>query len=413
MMVNLLDTLTDPEPFIKYPHVDEEATKINNLLASHGIKLESYTQSQAIIQYNATIPVTANINKLMKLEPNMRVALNCDSVQINIKGNQLHVQKPCNRNNLYLSYMYTPEFIEAEELTLIMGVDIDGNRIYTNLSKQPHMLVAGTTGSGKSMFLHQCIISLLMKDKDIELYAIDTKQVEFNAYKAIPNFHYITDEVNAVQTLARLVDVMEGRYKTFADKGYRDITHARQSGLDIKPIVCVIDEFADLIMRPEYSKTIESYVVRLAQKSRAAGIHLIIATQRPTTDVITGLIKANIPSRVCLHVDSAMNSRIIIDAKGGENLIGYGDMLFKSNGSFEPIRLQSCYISPTEMQMIGNNIAEVNNEFKPVQPTQQTNPQESSPRIIHIDYDAFENEIMRKRRAANKKKSWIDKLFNR
>ena len=417
MVVNLLNTLTESETFIKYPHVDEEAAKINNLLAAHGIKLESYTQSPAIIQYNATIPVTANINKLMKLEPNMKVALNCDSVQINIKGNQLHIQKPCNRNNLYLSFMYTAQFISAKGLTLIMGQDIEGNRIYTDLAKQPHMLVAGTTGSGKSMFLHQAIISLLMKDADIEIYAIDAKQVEFNAYKGIRNFHYITDEAEAVQTLKRLVDIMEGRYKTFSEKGYRDITQAQQSGLNIKPIVCVIDEFADLIMRPEYSKLIESYVVRLAQKSRAAGIHLIIATQRPTADVITGLIKANIPSRVCLHVNSAMESRIVMDAKGGENLIGHGDMLYKSNGSFEPIRLQSCYISPDEMRMIGIEIAKYCKKPEPVKTTAQ-NQTVSQPaqlgKMRFEECDLYENEIINKRRERyNRETSWIDRLFHK
>jgi S-DNA-T family DNA segregation ATPase FtsK/SpoIIIE len=297
-----------------------------------------------------------------------------------------------------------------------MGTDIEGNHIYTDLAKQPHMLVAGTTGSGKSMFLHQAIISLLMKNADIEIYAIDAKQVEFNAYKAIKNFHYITDEVEAVQTLKRLVDIMEGRYKTFSEKGYRDITQAQQSGLNIKPIVCVIDEFADLIMRPEYSKLIESYIVRLAQKSRAAGIHLIIATQRPTADVITGLIKANIPSRVCLHVNSAMESRIVMDAKGGELLIGNGDMLYKSNGSFEPIRLQSCYISADEMRMIGNEIAMYSKQTEPSKAQTISNPTTAStPTTSDIEEsNPYDNEIIKKRRNQyNKKSSWIDRFFNR
>ncbi len=164
-------------------------------------------------------------------------------------------------------------------------------------------------------------------------------------------------------------------------------------------------------MRPECTKAIETCVVKLAQKSGAAGIHLIIATRRPTDDVLTGLIKANISSRVCFHVNSAMESRIVLDARGGEDLIGSGDMLYKSNGSFEPIRLQTCYISPTEMQRIGDEIAKHYKKPEPVKPAQPTPSQESSPRIIHIDYSAFENEIMRKRRAANKKKSWFDRLF--
>ncbi len=413
MIVNLSNVLSNSYPFITYPHIDEERQKIDELLEPHGIQLESYNQGGAIIQYNATMPVSTDTNKLMKLEPNLRIALNCDSVYMQTKGNQLQILKPCNQNTIALRDFYNAQFLSAEGLKLIMGSDIEGNNIYTDLAKQPHILVAGTTGSGKSMFLHQCIISLLMKDKDMELYAIDTKQVEFNAYKAIPNFHYIIDEAGALQTLVRLVEIMEGRYKTFAAKGYRDITHARQSGLDIKPIVCVIDEFADLILRPEYTKPIEFCVVKLAQKSRAAGIHLIIATQRPTADVLTGLIKANIPSRVCFHVNSAMESRIVLDAKGGEDLIGSGDMLYKSNGSFEPIRLQSCYISPAEMQRIGNEIAKHSRQPEPIKPVRETPPQESSPRIIHIDYSAFENEIMRKRRAANKKKSWFDSALHK
>ena len=336
-------------------HTDIQA--LNNILIQYGISIDNVTEGARIIQYKATLTPSVNVNKLLKLEPNIRIALNNDNVFVSVKGNQFIIQKPGATSTIVLREFYTKTFINSDGLKLIMGVDIDGHHIYTDLAKQPHMLIAGTTGSGKSMFLHQVIASLLMKNPGIELYAVDTKQVEFNAYSRISNFHYITDEVEAVKMLKQLVDTMEARYRTFAAKGYRDITQARQSGLCIEPIVCIIDEFADLIMKPQHSKIIEEYVVRLAQKSRAAGIHLVIATQRPTADVITGLIKANIPSRVCLHVNSAMESRIVMDIKGGENLLGYGDLLYRSNGSFEPIRLQSCFISPYEMQGIGNLIA--------------------------------------------------------
>ena len=237
---------------------------------------------------------------------------------------------------------------------------------------------------------------------------MDTKQVEFNTYSRIPNFNYITDELKAVTTLKQLVDIMESRYKTFSDRGYRDITHARQSGYDIEPIVCIIDEFADLIMKQEHSKIIEEYVVKLAQKSRAAGIHLVIATQRPTADVITGLIKANIPSRVCLHVNSAMESRIVMDAKGGENLLGYGDMLYKSNGSFEPIRLQSCFISPNEMQAIGKLL-----EAKPQTTTSNSTPTNTTTGSFHKPSPDFskmdQNEATLKKEES--KKPWYKSLF--
>lgn len=396
-----------------YPYINQESAAINNLLISYGLTIDNVIQGASVIQYKATMHPSVNVNKLMKLESNIRIALNCDNAQVIIKGNQFIVQKPCTRTNVVLKEFYNNTFLNADGLKLILGTDIEGHHIYTDLAKQPHMLVAGTTGSGKSMFLHQCIISLLMKNPTIELYAIDSKQVEFNAYSSIPNFHNITDEASAAQTLKRLVDIMEGRYKTFSDKGYRDITDANRNGLNIKPIVCIIDEFADLMMKSELTKAIESYVVRLAQKSRAAGIHLIIATQRPTSDVITGLIKANIPSRVCLHVNSAMESRIVMDMKGGEYLFGHGDMYFKGNGSNEPIRLQSCFISSAEMQMIGNAIAKYNTKSEPIK-THTASQEYTQSKSRFAEYDVYENEIIRKRKERyHRETSWIDRLFNR
>lgn len=355
MLVNLNPVLASSHPKVQYQNIHTDKAALNNLLIAHGLEIDNVIQGASIIQYRATMKPETNVKKILRQESNFRIALNCDNIQIITKGNQLIFQKPCDKSIIVLREFYRKSFLDADGLKLIMGTDIENHHIYTDLAKQPHMLVAGTTGSGKSMFLHQCIISLLMKNPNIELYGIDSKQVEFKAYNDIENFHYITEIPDAVHTLKRLCDIMDGRYKTFSQKGFRDITHAKQSGLTIEPIVCIIDEFADLMMQPGYSKTIESYVVRLAQKSRAAGIHLIIATQRPTSDVITGLIKANIPSRVCLKVTSAMESRIILDAKGGEFLTGYGDLLYKANGSYEAIRLQSCYISPDEMKAIGQS----------------------------------------------------------
>lgn len=362
--MNFHNVLADTKERTHYSGKQADIQILNKYLIQFGIRIDNVIESARLIQYKATLTPYVNVNKLLKLEPNIRIALNDDNSTVSVNGNQFIVQKPGATSTIVLREFYNNNFLNAEGLKLIMGVDINGNHIYTDLAKQPHMLIAGTTGSGKSMFLHQVIISLLMKYPTIKMYAVDTKQVEFKAYSRIPNFHYITDEEKAVTMLKELVNTMEARYKTFAEKGYRDISHARQSGYDIEPIICIIDEFADLIMKKEYSKVIEEYVVKLAQKSRAAGIHLVIATQRPTADVITGLIKANIPSRVCLHVNSAMESRIVMDAKGGETLLGNGDMFFKSNGSFDPIRLQSCYISEKEMQAIGNLLSQVADSAK-------------------------------------------------
>lgn len=349
----ILDPIKDRQ---HYSNAAQEVRAINALLAPFNLEIDDIIEGASLIQYRATLTPDVNVNKLLKLQSNLKIALNCDNVQVEIKGNQYIIQKEGAKSTVSLLEFYNSQFVESGGLKLILGVDIEGNHIYTDLAKQPHMLVAGTTGSGKSMFLHQCIISLLLKNPGTEIYAVDNKKVEFNAYADISNFHYITHEQGAVRTLDDLVEIMESRYQKFSKCGYRDITEAKANGMDIEPIVCIIDEFADLMMIKEYAAQIEKDVVRLAQKSRAAGIHLIIATQRPTANVITGLIKANIPSRVCMHVNSGMESRIIMDQKGGEYLLGKGDLYFKGNGCFEPIRLQACFVSSNEMKNVGEAI---------------------------------------------------------
>lgn len=385
-------------------HADVQA--LNDLLISFGITIDNIIEGPRLIQYKATLSPAVDLNKLLKLEPNIRIALNSNNATIAVSGNQFIIQRPGATSTIVLREFYTKTFLNVSGLKLIMGVDINGDHIYTDLAKQPHMLVAGTTGSGKSMFLHQVIISLLMKYPTIKIYAVDTKQVEFNAYKNIPNFTYVTDETQAVKTLKQLVDTMDARYKTFSQKGYRDITHAREAGYNIDPIVCVIDEFADLILRQDHSKVIEDYIVKLAQKSRAAGIHLVIATQRPTANVITGLIKANIPSRVCLHVSSAMESRIILESKGGENLLGNGDLLYKSNGSFEAIRLQSCYISPAEMQAIGNLLAATHQPHTNNSTINTASTYQSAP-----DFSKCDKKEAANNKEEQPKKPWYKSLF--
>lgn len=354
--VNVMAAL-QPIPTSKaYPYIEADAAILNQVLSSVGITIRGYIDSPRIIQYRATLPYTANINKILKLESNIKIALNCDDIMMRVTGNQLIIEKPGSSNTIVMRQFCTNKFYSDSGLQLIMGADTDNQRQFTDLAKQPHMLVAGTTGSGKSMFLHQVIISLLLRNPSLQMIAVDTKKVEFNAYEKLSNFRYISEASDAVTALQGLIDVMEQRYTIFAEKGYRDIDQAIADGYKISPIVFIVDEFADLIMHDGYSKIIEESVVRLAQKARAAGIHLVIATQRPTANVITGLIKANIPSRVCLHVNNAMESRIIMDCTGGEKLLGKGDLLYKSNGSNNPIRIQACYVSPDEMKNVANCI---------------------------------------------------------
>ena len=382
MVISLSDVLAPKAKKIPYSGIETDKAAIDNLLIQYGLKVDNISQGYSIIQYKATMQPDTNLNKLMKLENNLRIALNDDNVYITTKGNQFIIQKPCNQTLVSLADFYNIKFLYQDGLKLIMGKDIDGNNLYTDLAKQPHMLVAGTTGSGKSMFLHQCIISLLSRNPDIEIYGIDSKQVEFKAYQNIRSFHYITTANEAALTLKKLVGIMESRYELFAKYSYRDIESAIEDGKEIAPIVCIIDELADLIMS-NCGKAIEADIVRIAQKARAAGIHLILATQRPTSDVITGLIKANVPSRVCFKVASAMESRIILDSKGGETLLGKGDMLYKSNGSFEPVRIQSCFISEKEMNDIGSKIAA--SKPKRVEPTT------AEPKIVYVTEEEVRN----------------------
>ena len=257
-------------------------------------------------------------------------------------------------------------------LTIALGKDIQGNPICSDLQKLPHLLVAGTTGSGKSVTLHTMIVSLLYKSdpSDLKMLFVDPKMLELSAYDEIPHLlnPVITDMNDASAGLRWCVQQMEKRYRLMNDLGVRDIksynkllsekeSKVSQSDSDINHeklpfIVVVIDEFADMML--VVGKKVEDLIIRLAQKARAAGIHLILATQRPSVNVITGLIKANIPARAALQVTTNIDSRTIIDSMGAENLLGNGDMLFMSPGSRIPKRIHGAYVSDEEIKNIVN-----------------------------------------------------------
>lgn len=252
------------------------------------------------------------------------------------------------------------EFKKAKsKLAFAVGKDIAGNIIIGDVAKMPHMIIAGTTGSGKSVCTNSIIMSLLYRadPEEVKLILIDPKMVEFTTYNGIPHLliPVVTDPRQAAGALNWGVQEMLRRYKLFADNNVRDLggynESAAKKGLEKLPqIVIAIDEFSDLMMAA--SKEVEDSVCRLAQMARAAGMHLIIATQRPTTDVITGLIKANIPSRIALTVQSAVDSRTILDTQGAEKLLGYGDMLYYPNGMQKPLRVQGCFCSTSEVETI-------------------------------------------------------------
>ncbi|MCG8325422.1 MAG: cell division protein FtsK, partial [Thiotrichales bacterium] len=273
----------------------------------------------------------------------------------------------------------------SSKLTLGLGNDIAGNPVVANLAKMPHLLVAGTTGSGKSVALNAMILSILYKAmaRDVRMIMIDPKMLELSVYEGIPHLlaPVVTDMKEAANALRWSVAEMERRYKLMAALGVRSlagynkkIAEAEKIGqpiadplyqavneedevpvLDELPsIVVIIDELADMMMT--VGKKVEELIARLAQKARAAGIHLIVATQRPSVDVITGLIKANIPSRIAFQVSSKVDSRTILDQMGAENLLGHGDMLFMAPGNSIPERVHGAFVADHEVHNVVNNI---------------------------------------------------------
>ena len=263
------------------------------------------------------------------------------------------------------SVFESPNYINMQSpLTMALGKDIAGTAQVADLCKMPHLLIAGSTGSGKSVCVNSIIISLLFRSspEDVKLILIDPKVVELAEYNGIPHLlmPVVTEPRKAAGALGASVAEMERRYKLFAENNVRDIKSynklaAQSPVLEHLPyIAIVIDELADLMMVA--GKEVEDYICRIAQKARAAGIHLIIATQRPSVDVITGLIKANIPSRIAFAVSSQIDSRTILDAGGAEKLLGNGDMLFLPVGAAKPTRIQGTYVTDEEISAVLNFI---------------------------------------------------------
>ena len=255
----------------------------------------------------------------------------------------------------------TPEFYEQRSLLSAgIGKDIAGNCVYCDIAKMPHLLVAGTTGSGKSVCMNSIITSILYRAKpdEVKFLMIDTKQVEFSKYANIPHLlvPVVTDPRKAAGALGWAVSEMLQRYQKLSQVGVRDIEGynkyvQKHEDMESMPKICIfIDEFADLMMAAP--KEVEDSVCRLAQMARAVGMHLVIATQRPSVDVITGLIKANISSRIALTVSSQIDSRTILDAAGAEKLLGHGDMLYNPIGASKPLRVQGCFISDEEVEAL-------------------------------------------------------------
>lgn len=363
-----LDLLSKPTP--KRPGTDSQSAKSDlliNTLKSFGIdaKVIDISAGPVITRFELQPAPGVRVNRITNLADDIALALAAPRVRIEapIPGKSaIGIEIP-NRSAAMVTLreiLQSNDFQGQESnLTVALGRDISGRIMVTDLSKMPHLLIAGATGSGKSVCVNDIIISMLYKSTpaQVRLILIDPKVVELSSFAQIPHLGYpvITDAKKAAVALQGAVSEMEQRYRDFARvsvrniAGYNDVM-AKKDEPCMPQMVVIIDELADLMMVS--SNDVETAICRIAQMGRAAGIHLIVATQRPSTDVITGLIKANIPSRIAFAVSSQTDSRIILDTGGAEKLLGKGDMLFHPSGSDKPTRIQGAFVSDSEIDRV-------------------------------------------------------------
>ena len=334
-------------------------------------RVVNVTRGPAVTRYELELEQGVKLNKLTKLSDDIALALGVSAVRvapIPDKISTVGIEVP-NRQVTPVAIrdvIGSKAFIESNsKVSFAVGKDIGGNCVVGNIAKLPHMLIAGTTGSGKSVCTNSLIVSLLYKatPEEVRLIMVDPKMVELGVYNGIPHLliPVVTDPKKAAGALQWAVSEMMKRYKAFSEVGAKDLAsynnHARKEGKEALPqIVVVIDELADLMLVA--AKEVEESICRVAQMGRASGMHLVIATQRPSADVITGLMKANIPSRIAFAVASGMESRIILDTTGAEKLVGKGDMLYAPLGQGKPKRVQGCFISEEEVANVVDFIKE-------------------------------------------------------
>lgn len=398
------------EPFIK-----ENQIKLEKVLNDFDIKgkVVEIHIGPAVTEYEIIVPSGTKVSRIVGINKEIALAMAAKEVRIQapIPGkNTIGIEIP----NREISSVGFREVLEAtwqnngaNKILVALGKDIMGTSILADLSKMPHLLVAGSTGSGKSVCINTIICSILMRYKpdEVKLVLVDPKKVELTNYNGIPHLlcPVVSDPKKASVVLQKVVAEMEKRYDIFAEKevkniaGYNDlIEKERKKNPDINTarmpyIVVIIDELADLMLVA--SKEVQDSIMRITQMARAAGIHLIVATQRPSTDIITGVIKNNIPSRIAFSVSSAIDSRTILDASGAESLLGKGDMLYLPMGESHTTRIQGCFISDNEISKLieyckAQTQVKYNEEF-----TNQESPQTSSSGSSNSDTDGGDDPM--------------------
>ena len=346
----------------------ETATRLQKTLYSFGVsaKVENVTVGPAITRYELKPAEGVRVSKIANLADDIALNLAAETIRIEapIPGKQaVGIEVP----NKEKEMVGLREVIESDEfqnnnskLSVALGKDVAGSAVVADIAKMPHVLIAGSTGSGKSVCINTLVTSIIYNSKpsEVKLIMVDPKVVELSVYNGIPHLliPVVTDPKKAAGALAWAVQEMDDRYNKFAEKGVRDlkgynkVVENEENLGKLPQIVIIVDELADLMMVA--AKDVEEAICRLAQKARAAGMHLVIATQRPSVDVITGLIKANVPSRIAFAVSSQIDSRTILDQTGAEKLLGKGDMLFFPAGASKPTRVQGAFVSDEEVEQI-------------------------------------------------------------
>ncbi|QLI78284.1 FtsK/SpoIIIE family DNA translocase [Bacillus pumilus] len=409
-----LDILAEPQHSGQQTdkkNIYENARKLEKTFQSFGVKAK-VTQvhlGPAVTKYEVYPDVGVKVSKIVNLSDDLALALAAKDIRIEapIPGKSaIGIEVP----NAEIAMVSLKEVLESKQndrpnakLLIGLGRNISGEAVLAEMNKMPHLLVAGSTGSGKSVCINGIITSILMRAKphEVKMMMIDPKMVELNVYNGIPHLlaPVVTDPKKASQALKKVVSEMERRYELFSHTGTRNIEgyndyikrmnqseEAKQPELPY--IVVIVDELADLMMVA--SSDVEDSITRLSQMARAAGIHLIIATQRPSVDVITGVIKANIPSRIAFSVSSQTDSRTILDMGGAEKLLGRGDMLFLPVGANKPVRVQGAFLSDEEVEHVVDHVitqqkAQYQEEMIPTEETQE--------QLTSVDDDLYDEAV--------------------
>ncbi|PLR94779.1 DNA translocase FtsK [Bacillus sp. T33-2] len=407
--LNILKAPSQTDQSGEYEIIHANAAKLERTFQSFGVKAR-VTQvhlGPAVTKYEVHPDVGVKVSRIVSLNDDLALALAAKDIRIEapIPGKSaIGIEVP----NSEVAVVSLREVLEAKndrpgsKLQIGLGRDITGEAVQAELNKMPHLLVAGATGSGKSVCINGIITSILMRAKphEVKMMMIDPKMVELNVYNGVPHLlaPVVTDAKKASQALKKVVSEMERRYELFSHSGTRNIegyndyikryNAEEEANQPLLPyIVVIVDELADLMMVA--SSDVEDSITRLAQMARAAGIHLIIATQRPSVDVITGVIKANIPSRIAFAVSSMTDSRTILDMGGAEKLLGRGDMLFLPVGASKPVRVQGAFLSDEEVEevvdfVIGQQKAQYQEEMIP----------EDAPELTgEVDDDLYEEAV--------------------